>query len=83
MRTDWINAAALLTVISLTGCASLTTRDTHTASPTTAPDAVVDYSPSAALAVTPKQSDLWTRLRAGFALPHSTYQNRINSNLHW
>lgn len=83
MRTDWINAAALLTVISLTGCAGLTTRDTHTASPTTVPDAVVDYSPSAALAVTPKQSDLWARLRAGFALPHPTYQNRINSNLHW
>ena len=83
MRPGWINAAALLTVISLTGCAGLSTHDFHSASSTPTADAAVDYRPSAALAATPKQTDLWTRLRTGFALPHPTYQNRITSNLHW
>jgi membrane-bound lytic murein transglycosylase D len=80
MRPGWIKAAALLTVISLTGCAGLAKRNADTAS---GADAAVDYRPSAALAAAPKQIDLWARLRTGFALPHPTYQNRITSNLHW
>ncbi len=84
MRLGWINAVALLAVIGLAGCAGLAPRDANTAAPTSAVDTTaVDYRPSAALAAAPKQNDLWTRLRAGFALPQPIYQSRITNSLHW
>ncbi len=84
MRPGWINAAALLAVISLTGCAGLAKHDADTASvPAPVSDTAVDYSPSSALDAIPTQKDLWDRLRDGFALPHPIYQRRVNDNLRW
>jgi len=75
MRPCWKIINALFVVISLSGCASL-----HSSVDSTSTDSA-DYRPSAALHANATQKDLWARLRTGFALPHPTYQARINDSL--